>query len=76
MEEINRKLRGWSAYFWVSKAYRIVDRHTSDRLRPWLCRKHRVRGQGRSRSPDASLYDELGLLRLQGLIGSLPWATA
>ncbi len=77
VEQINRKLRGWSAYFClgpVSKAYRIVDRHTRHRLRQWLCSKHKVRGT--SRYPDAYLYDELGLLRLQGLTHSFAWAKA
>ncbi len=51
---INRKLEGWSNYFRigpVSKAYRAVDQHTADRLRRWLCRKHKVQGAGTTRYP-------------------------
>lgn len=77
VEEINRILRGWSNYFClgpVSKAYRIVDQHTTFRLRQWLCRKHRVQGQGTSRYPDEYLYKELGLIKLQSLTHNFPWA--
>ncbi len=77
--EINRKLRGWSNYFClgpVSKAYRSVDRHTIERLRKWLRMKHKVQGQGTARYPDEYLYDKLGLLRLQMLTRSFPWAKA
>ncbi len=75
----NRLLLGWSNYFClgpVSRAYRSVDRHTSRRLRQWLRAKHKVQGEGTARFPDAYLYHELGLLRLQERTRSLPWATA
>jgi hypothetical protein len=45
--ELNLVLKGWANYFRlgsVSKAYRAVDRHTRNRLRRWLCRKHKVKG--------------------------------
>src|SRR5450759_406970 len=64
---INRKLEGWSNYFRlgpVSKAYRAVDRHTAQRLRRWLCKKHKVQGLGTARYPDAYLYQKLNLIRL------------
>ena len=76
---INRLLLGWSNYFRlgpVSKAYRSVDRHASRRLRQWLCGKHKVRGRGISRYPDAYLHRELGLVWLPGRTRSFPWATA
>jgi group II intron reverse transcriptase/maturase len=74
---INRKLSGWSNYFRlgpVSKAYAAVDHHTRKRLRQWLCRKHKVRGQGTSRYPDEYLYDELHLVRLSATTRNFPWA--
>jgi group II intron reverse transcriptase/maturase len=65
---INRKLRGWSNYFrigTVSQAYHNIDSHVRYRARRWLCAKFKVPGQGKTRYPDAYLYRELGLYRLQ-----------
>jgi len=45
---LNRRLRGWANYFClgpVHKAYHVVDRYLTARLRRWLCRKHGVRSQ-------------------------------
>jgi group II intron reverse transcriptase/maturase len=76
---LNHMLRGWANYFRlgpVSKAYRAIDAHTRYRLRWWLCRKHKVRGRGITRFPDTYLYRTLGLVRLEPLTRSLPWANA
>ena len=76
---LNRRLRGWSNYFClgsVSKAYRAVDSHTRQRLRRWLCRKHKKRGRGTSHYPDKYLYEALGLVCLPVLTRSFPWAKA
>ena len=76
---INRKLEGGSNYFRigpVSKAYRAVDRHTADRLRQWLCRKHKVRGAGTTRYSDHYLYRKLKLVRLDVRRRNFAWATA
>src|SRR5262249_48254402 len=67
VRKLNQKLDGWANYFHlgpVSKAYRVVDAHTSYRLRQWLRNKHRVSGKGIKRYPDRHLYDTLGLVRL------------
>jgi len=75
---LNRKLIGWSNYFClgpVSKAYRAVDKHTTRRLRQWLCTKHKVAGQGIGKFPDEALYLKYGLIRLTQRTNSLPWAT-
>jgi len=64
---LNRKLRGWANYFklgLVSPAYRHVDRYVKNRLRRWLCQKHKGPGRGIARHPDTYLYDELGLVQL------------
>jgi RNA-directed DNA polymerase len=79
VSRINRLLRGWSGYFRlgpVSKAYRSVDLHTGRRLRQWLRAKHKVQGSWISRFPDAHLYQELDLVRLQGRTRDFPWANA
>jgi RNA-directed DNA polymerase len=76
---LNRLLRGWANYFClgpVSKAYRAVDAHARDRLRWWLCRKHKVRGRGTTQFSDEYLYRTLGLVRLAPLTHNLPWANA
>lgn len=79
VKQLNFKLAGWANYFYlgpVSKAYQVVDAHTNYRLRKWLCRKHRVQGQGFVRFPDQYLYETLRLVRLPGLTRNLPWAKA
>ncbi len=68
MGRINRKLRDWSHDFridTINPAYRQVNHPIRYRVRPWLCAKFTVRGQGTTRYPDAYLYQELGLYRLQ-----------
>ena len=75
---LNRKLRGWANYFdlgTVSRAYDAVNYHVTNRLRRWLCRKHKVRGQGYSRYPDRYLYRELKLYQLKRPGRSFPNAT-
>jgi hypothetical protein len=74
---LNRKLMGWSNYFClgpVSKAYRAVDKHTTRRLRRWLCAKHKVAGQGTGQFPDGTLHLNFGLVRLTQRTASFPWA--
>jgi group II intron reverse transcriptase/maturase len=76
---LNRILVGWANYFRlgpVSTAYRAVDRHATERLRRWLCKKHKLPGQGTARFPDAHLYDLFGLQRLSVRTRNLPWAKA
>jgi group II intron reverse transcriptase/maturase len=76
---INRVLIGWSNYFClgpVSKAYRVVDHHTRDRLRQWLRKKHKLKGRATSIFPDEHLHRQLGLVCLQQRTASFPWAKA
>jgi hypothetical protein len=77
--DLNPMVQGWANYFSlgsVSKAYRIVDVHVGSRLRVWLQAKHKAASVGRKRFIDAATAERLGLVRLQGRRGSLPWATA
>jgi RNA-directed DNA polymerase len=77
--KLNHAMVGWANYFClgaVSKAYRAVDQHARKRLRQWLCAKHKIQWPGTGRFPEASLYDELGLVCLPKLTANLPWAKA
>jgi group II intron reverse transcriptase/maturase len=77
---LNRLLVGWSNYFSLGRlrrAYRNVDHHAVKRLRQWLCRKHKVRGErGLSRFSDNYLHDQLGLVNLRMLRRNRSWAKA
>jgi RNA-directed DNA polymerase len=76
---IGRMLIGWANYFClgpVSKAYRAVDRHTRNRLRQWLRRKHQLKGRVTKRFPDQYLHQTLGLVRLQERTAGFSWAKA
>jgi RNA-directed DNA polymerase len=66
--DVNRKLRGWAAYFsmgTLEPSYRIIDRYTSDLLRKFLVRRHKVPGRGTRRFREWYLYETLGLVCLQ-----------
>ena len=76
---LNRKLTGWANYFSlgpVSPAYRAIDAHAKQRLRWWLCKKHKVPGKGEARYPDQYLRTQLGLVNLPERTRNLPWAKA
>jgi RNA-directed DNA polymerase len=77
--ELNEGLRGWANYFKlgpISKAYRAIDASATQRLRRWLCRKHKVGSNGYTRYPDAYLTHTLGLVRRPQFTRNLPWAKA
>jgi hypothetical protein len=68
---------GWATYFClgsVSKAYRVIEQHARERLRQWLCAKHKLRGAASKRYPDTTLHGALGLARLRVRTASFPWA--
>ncbi len=77
MARLNRARLGWANYFrlgQVSPAYCAVDAHAIKRLRQWLCRKHKVKSGRYVRYPSERLWDDFGLVRLQLLTASFPWA--
>jgi group II intron reverse transcriptase/maturase len=77
--KLNRKLTGWANYFClgpVSPAYRAINSHATQRLRRWLCKKHKVQGKGTKRYPNQYLYEQLGLINLPARPRDLPWAKA
>jgi RNA-directed DNA polymerase len=71
VSHLNRKLRGWGNYFshgTVGRAYQVVNYHTENRLRQWLCAKHDEPGPGYTRYPGRHLYQDLGLVKLRKLL--------
>jgi len=79
VERINRQLAGWANYFSlgpVSKTYRLIDRYTTNRLRRWLCKKHKVHSTGTTHFPYEYLHETLGLIRLSRRPRHLLWANA
>lgn len=65
---VNRKLRGWGAYFSIGTldpAYRAVDTYTRLLLRQFLARRHKVPGRGTRRFSFQYLHEDLGLVRLR-----------
>ena len=64
---VNRKLRGWKAYFRLgarASAYRSIDTYARHRLRKFLVRRHKVPGRGARRFNYEFLHGSLGLERL------------
>ena len=74
---LNRVIVGWANYFQlgqVSPAYNAVDQHATQRLRRWLCRKHKVRTGKYVRFSDERLWNHHGLTRLALRPAHFPWA--
>jgi RNA-directed DNA polymerase len=73
-ERLNQKLTGWRAYFncgSTAKAYRAVDEYVYDAVRHFLRRRHKVSSQGTRRFPEERVFGSLGVIRLQGPMGTL-----
>ena len=65
---LNRLLGGWSAYFShgaLASAYQAVDDHVYDRVRSFLCKRHKAPGRGTKRFSREHVYEELEVLRLR-----------
>jgi RNA-directed DNA polymerase len=77
--QLNRLLRGWSAYFGYGTrlpAYRAVDNHVYERVRHFLVRRHKVPSHGTSRFPREAVFGALGVLQLRRVhLGPLPCAS-
>ena len=68
-DQLNRKLRGWKAYFGLgspTKAYEVLDEHVEERVRHFLRRRHKVQSQGTRQFSMKRIYGELGVFRLRG----------
>jgi RNA-directed DNA polymerase len=76
---LNRRLAGWANYFSVGtiqKSYRKIDHHARERLRRWLCAKHKHQGRGYTRFSNQYLMQELGLIQLTRRRGASTCANA
>jgi group II intron reverse transcriptase/maturase len=76
---LNRIMVGWANYFClgpVSKAYQAIERHACNRLRQWLCAKHKLPGRATKRFPRNVLHQRLGLAQRTSRTSSFPWATS
>jgi RNA-directed DNA polymerase len=66
VRKVNQMLAGWANYYsygTISDTYRKLNGLVRNCFRRWLCRRHKVRGRGLRRFPDAKLY-QMGLLDL------------
>ena len=73
---VNEALRGWVNYFHYmhcTKAFAHLKNYTEERVRIYLSRKHRLRGRGYRKYPNAYLYGKLGLYRIPT---TAPWTHA
>jgi RNA-directed DNA polymerase len=67
-DQLNRKLRGWSAYYSYGTrmpAYRAVDNYVYQSERNFLRRRHKVQARGTNRFSDEVVLGEWGVLRLR-----------
>ena len=65
--EVNRVVQGWAGYFHFkncTRAFGSLQEYVAQRVRIYLRRKHRRRGQGYRAFPNAYLYGTVGLYHL------------
>ncbi len=76
--QLNRLLRGWSAYFSHGTrraAYRAIDNHVYQNVRYFLIRRHKMSTRGITRFPAEAVFGKLGVLRLRRVhLGTPPCA--
>jgi RNA-directed DNA polymerase len=68
-DRLNRKLKGWKAYFGLGspwKAYEVLDEYVEERVRHFLRRRHKVQSQGTRHFSMKRIFGELGVFRLRG----------
>jgi RNA-directed DNA polymerase len=68
--QLNRVLKGWAGYFdygTCTAAYCAIDHHVAARVRHFLVKRHKVPSQGTRWFADATIFGELGVVRLRQL---------
>jgi RNA-directed DNA polymerase len=76
MMKLNETVRGWTGYFYYgncSKAFAQLKNYLEERVRVYLRRKHRIKGRGYTKYPNAYLYKNLGLYKIPT---TAPWTQA
>jgi RNA-directed DNA polymerase len=75
-DQLNRILRGWSAYFSYGSrkaAYRAIDNYVYQGVIDFLRRRSQMQSRGTRRFSYQAVYGELGVLRLRRVhLGPLP----
>lgn len=67
-DRLNRLLSGWAEYFsfgHTSEADNAVSRHVLERVRRFLCRRHKLRVSGASRFGYFEVYGEVGVIDIR-----------
>ncbi len=67
-DQLNRLLRGWSAYFDYGtrlSAYRAIDNNVYEHVRHFLVRRHKVQGRGTRHFSRDYVFGQLGVLHLR-----------
>jgi len=73
--DLNRRLRGWATYFGYGTrvlAYRAIDHYVADAVCHFLRRRHQVPARGTRRFGAERVFEALGVLRLESLVGRSP----
>jgi RNA-directed DNA polymerase len=71
-DQLNRLLRGWSAYFCYgtrARAYKAVDHHVCGRVRHFLRRRHKVPSRGTERFPSDLIFGGSAFCRWTTAVG-------
>jgi RNA-directed DNA polymerase len=79
VQDINRFLRGWGAYFRdgnSTQQFHALDRYVFWRLARFMTRKHRRKGTGRGAYELLGSHNGLGVYRLVGTVRYAPANTA
>jgi len=67
IKTVNRKLKGWSAYFHYgqsTKAFCALEGFVCKRVRRWLWKRHKSKGNPYERYPNEVLYQQYKLWKL------------
>ena len=66
-DRLNRLLSGWAEYFsfgYTGEADNAVNQHVLERVRRFLCRRHKLRVSGTSRFGSVEVYGKMGVVDL------------